>query len=171
MTYVITKPTPSLTHFCAFETSSLSEKYFSVLYIKIFGLIVCIFFQTQSVSFCQTRINLCISCELRKFRLQQHQCINELQTPPSSTLQTFVLTKVLALDWRNAPDMSLDKKVDVWDYDEGRWQAWPWLVLHDQVITLILPVGVTVLLHFGEGVTADSKTSRDMVLVWTGTAG
>ncbi len=67
------------------------------------------------------------------------------------------LTKVCALDWGDVADVSLDEKVEVWD-DNERWcQTGPWVVLHNQVVTLKLPVGVTALLHFGEGVAVDSK--------------
>lgn len=68
-----------------------------------------------------------------------------------------LLTKVFALDRRDAADVSLDDKVEVWDDNEGWCQAGPRVVLHNQVVTLKLPVGVTALLYFGEGVAADSK--------------
>ena len=47
------------------------------------------------------------------------------------------------------------------DDDEGWGQGGPGVVLHDQVVALELPVGVTVLLHFGEGVAGDREGRRD----------
>lgn len=67
------------------------------------------------------------------------------------------LTKVFVLDWGDVTDVSFDQKVEVWDDDEGRGQAGPWVVLHYQIVTLKLPVGVTALLYFGESVAVDSK--------------
>ena len=46
------------------------------------------------------------------------------------------------------PDLSLDKEVQVREEDEGRSERGSGVVLHDQVVTLELPVGVVAFLDF-----------------------
>lgn len=87
-------------------------------------------------------------------------CVSAFYLYTISFIPTLLnaLTEVFVLGWGDAADVSFDQKVEVWDDDEGWGQAGPWVVLHYQVVTLKLPVGVTALLYFGEGVAVDSKS-------------
>lgn len=64
------------------------------------------------------------------------------------------------LDRGDPADVSLDEEVEVGEDDEGWSQTGSRVVLCDQVVALELPVGVAVLLHFGECVTAGRKESE-----------
>lgn len=66
------------------------------------------------------------------------------------------LTEVLHLDGGHPADVPLDEEVQVGEDDEGRGQAGPRVVLHYQIVPLELPVSVTVLLYFVEGVAVQS---------------
>lgn len=73
----------------------------------------------------------------------------------------WILTKVVDFDWGHFADVPLDEKIYVRQDDEGRSQRRPGVVLHDQIVTLELPVDVAVGLHFREGVAgADTKESQ-----------
>lgn len=72
-------------------------------------------------------------------------------------LHAVLLTKVFAFDWRDLAEASLDKKVEMWNDDEGWGQAGSWVVLLNQVVTLKLPIGVTVFLYLWEGVAVNSQ--------------
>lgn len=79
---------------------------------------------------------------------------------PSSVSLPQSLTKVFDLDRGDPADVSLDEEVEVGEDDEGWSQTGSRVVLCDQVVALELPVGVAVLLHFGECVTAGRKESE-----------
>lgn len=115
--------------------------------------------------------NIRIHMQVRHAYLKRHLFMRRflhsslLTAQYETTLIPWQLTKVLALDRRNAADVSLDEKVEVWDDDEGRCQAGPGVVLNDQVVPLELPIRVTVLLDFREGVAAESKSKRRLKIL------
>lgn len=52
--------------------------------------------------------------------------------------------------------------------DEGWSQAGSRMILHNQVIPLEFPVGVAVLLHFGEGVAVEGskESALKIIFLW-----
>lgn len=70
-------------------------------------------------------------------------------------------------DWGHFADVPLDEKIYVRQDDEGRSQRRPGVVLHDQIVTLELPVDVAVGLHFREGVAGAHKREPNVYMsVW-----
>lgn len=72
-------------------------------------------------------------------------------------MSVLILTKMVDLDGGNFADVSLDKKIYVRKDNKRRGQRRTGMVLNDQVVTLKLPVDVTVCLHFREGVAGQTK--------------
>lgn len=64
---------------------------------------------------------------------------------------------MLDLRRRNSLDDPLEEDMQVRENDEGRGEAGPGVIFHDQVIALKLPVHITVLLNLIECVTVDTS--------------
>lgn len=73
------------------------------------------------------------------------------QKPKSSA---EIQTEVVDLDGGHLPDVPLDKKVYVREDNERGSQWRSGVVLNNEVITLELPVDITISLHLREGVAA-----------------